>query len=65
MSSREREASLVLDCRTIKKKSSKWHSRDLMCIVPVTDDSRTGQKFKDPQQLQPEKVPPFSTLLVL
>lgn len=36
-----------------------------MYAVPVTDDSCTGQKFKDPQQLQPEEIPPFSTLLVL
>lgn len=36
-----------------------------MCVVPVTDHSCVCQEFKDPEQLQPEEVPPFSALLVL
>lgn len=36
-----------------------------MCALPVTDDSCISQQFKDPQQLQPEKIPPLSALLVL
>lgn len=36
-----------------------------MYVLPVTDDSCISQQFKDPQQLQPEKIPPLSALLVL
>lgn len=36
-----------------------------MRALPVTDDSCVSQQFKDPQQLQPEKIPPLSAFLVL
>lgn len=36
-----------------------------MCVLPVTDDSCVSQQFKDPKQLQPEKISPLSALLVL
>lgn len=34
-------------------------------VLPVTYNSSIGQQFKDPQQLQPEKIPPLPTLLIL
>lgn len=37
----------------------------VMCFLPVTDNSCIGQQFKDPQEMQPEKIPPLSTPLVL
>lgn len=36
-----------------------------MRALPVTDNGCISQQFKDPQQLQPEKVPPLSASLVL
>ena len=40
-------------------------SVDVQNELPVTDNSCISQQFKDPQQLQSEKIPPLSTFLVL
>ena len=61
---------------SLQKPSFMFDKESYMCILtatgckrvwvlPVTDNPCVGQQFKNPQQLQPEKIPPFSAFLVL